>query len=440
MRMKRHAAVTVGVVALVLQSCALGGRLMGLSARESYDAMLARAGLDQAGLGRDWRQAGDRALASPLMVSVPFQEAGYFAPEEPTAVGYRLELQRGRRLAIDVTFATDTVAQLFVDLFVERAGDRPQRVASLAEGESQLLYVVEADGHYIVRVQPELLRGGRFTLTQRTQASLPFPVEGSDASRVQSLFGADRDAGARAHQGIDIFVPRGTPAVAVARGRARTGTNGLGGNVVWLRDASRGLNYYYAHLDRWAVEGERSVEVGDTIGYVGNTGNARSTAPHLHFGVYDDGAINPLPYVRPDDPVAAPPDEHRYLVTTVRSASARTPVRVGPGTGFPSIVALERHTPARVSGSSGAWLRVMLPDDTTGYVRDSAVGPLTSPLRRLRLTSAVVLQYRPDPSSPAIGLLDADTTVDVVGRFNSYELWRAEDGAMGWVRPPPPAR
>ena len=120
---------------------------------------------------------------------------------------------------------------------------------------------------------------------------------------MQSGFGVDRDAGRRQHEGIDIFAPRGTPVVAVVSGIAQPSSNGLGGTVVWLHEPDARRTFYYAHLDRQAFTEPRRVVAGDVIGFVGNTGNARTTAPHLHFGVYDDGPRDPLPYVQPDDVV-----------------------------------------------------------------------------------------------------------------------------------------
>jgi murein DD-endopeptidase MepM/ murein hydrolase activator NlpD len=76
-------------------------------------------------------------------------------------------------------------------------------------------------------------------------------------------------------------------------------TNRLGGNVVWVWDAERGQALYYAHLDRQDVSAGSRVHAGDVLGRVGNTGNARTTPPHLHFGIYRpiEGAIDPLPFI-----------------------------------------------------------------------------------------------------------------------------------------------
>ena len=102
----------------------------------------------------------------------------------------------------------------------------------------------------------------------------------------------------RAHQGQDIFAPRGTPVYSATEGYVyRIGENALGGNTVWIAGAG-GRRYYYAHLDKYA-ENLKSGDYATTqtiVGYVGTTGNAKGTPPHLHFGVYTPtGAINPLP-------------------------------------------------------------------------------------------------------------------------------------------------
>lgn len=99
----------------------------------------------------------------------------------------------------------------------------------------------------------------------------------------------------------------------------RVAENRLGGKTVWVTGAGRRL-YYYAHLDGYRQglrRGER-VETSTVLGYVGTSGNARGTPPHLHFGVYTvQGAINPLPILmNPASPEAAPslrPDSLRTL-------------------------------------------------------------------------------------------------------------------------------
>jgi murein DD-endopeptidase MepM/ murein hydrolase activator NlpD len=117
---------------------------------------------------------------------------------------------------------------------------------------------------------------------------------------IQSVFGAQRDAGQRLHEGIDIFAPRGTPVVAATDGWVGNAlTNGLGGNVIWVWNPLAGTRTYYAHLGRHEAHPGQRVMAGEVVGYVGNTGNARGGPTHLHFGIYvvGEGSVDPLPFV-----------------------------------------------------------------------------------------------------------------------------------------------
>jgi peptidoglycan LD-endopeptidase LytH len=342
-------------------------------------------------------------------------------------------LQRGRRLSVDVTFDTVEAAQLFVDLFEIRADAEPQRVASLTEGTT-LTADIRRDGAYVLRVQPELLRGGRYTIVQRTLASLPFPVEGLTARAVQSEFGAARDAGRREHEGIDIFASRNTAVVAVAEGTAQSGTNALGGNVVWLRDHAEPRSFYYAHLTRAAFEGTTRVRTGEVVGYIGNTGNARTTAPHLHFGIYQRGAIDPLPFLRADD--QAPPevkDVDRWVSQFVRVTSARGTLRAGTARDATTVAQLNRATLARVVAVTEARVRVELPDRSSGYLDRSTVAVANAPLRRQTLPAGEVIRDRPLATAPPITTIDEPVAVDVLGEFNGFSFIRGTTGLAGWI-------
>jgi murein DD-endopeptidase MepM/ murein hydrolase activator NlpD len=272
---------------------------------ERYTAALSEFGLDNVALGRDWLAAASLALTQPIAASTPFAETGHLTAERPIAVGYRIDLARGRRLAIDVVFDTPEPGRLFVDLFELREGQSPRRVGGAEPGATSFEHDVRWSGPHVLRLQPELLRGGRYSISQRTLASYIFPLRERSLSGVSSGFGAPRDAGARDHHGIDIFAPRGTPVIAIADGTARTDETPRGGRVIWLHDPRRGRNLYYAHLHDWAVESGAQVRAGDVIGYVGNTGNAKTTPPHLHFGIYERGPADPAPYLNRDDPAPA---------------------------------------------------------------------------------------------------------------------------------------
>ncbi len=128
------------------------------------------------------------------------------------------------------------------------------------------------------------------------------PVESIERSSLRSSWGAPR-SGNRTHKGIDISGPRGTAVVATTSGVViRVGTNRLGGRIVWVfgRPLTR---YYYAHLEDWHPELREGmwVEAGQVLGYVGDSGNARGTGTHLHFGMYPFWKafypVDPFPYL-----------------------------------------------------------------------------------------------------------------------------------------------
>jgi len=133
--------------------------------------------------------------------------------------------------------------------------------------------------------------------TKPPDGTLAMPVQDVTKRQVTNTWHAPRGTDRR-HQGQDIFAPRGTPILSATEGYiVRIGENSLGGQTVSVMGAG-GRVYYYAHLDSYApgIEEGDYVTTKTVLGYVGTTGNAAGTPPHLHFGVYSaGGAINPLP-------------------------------------------------------------------------------------------------------------------------------------------------
>jgi murein DD-endopeptidase MepM/ murein hydrolase activator NlpD len=124
-----------------------------------------------------------------------------------------------------------------------------------------------------------------------------FPAGGP--ARIGGPFGAYRAQGA--HQGNDLFADFGTPVVAVADGVVENvGSLPISGNRLWVY-ADGGDQFFYAHLASFApaAVNDRHVEAGTVLGYMGNTGDAEPTPPHLHFEIHPDGgkAVDPEPFL-----------------------------------------------------------------------------------------------------------------------------------------------
>jgi murein DD-endopeptidase MepM/ murein hydrolase activator NlpD len=442
MTLARRRALLGGVV-LALLGCeeveVVQDRFRDLTPYEAYRESLTEAGLTETALGRDWVAAGSSAMDAAVPVTLPFQEEGYITPEAPGAMAYLISVPRGRRLTAEVSVDTEENTRVFVDLFriAEDADDPPRPVISTDSVPGTFVHEPFREGDYILRLQPELLRGGQYRVTLRFEAQLAFPVDGRSMPAIQSGFGAERDGGARSHDGVDIFAPRGTPVLASAPGRAyRVGITNLGGKVVWVRDPLRNARLYYAHLDSQHVRDGDRIEVGDTIGFVGNTGNARTTPPHLHFGLYrtGEGPIDPTPFLRPPTgQLAELTADLDHLGAWVRLHDDGANLRAAPHGDAPVIRELERYTPVRVLAGSGEYFKVRLPDGRDGYVAARLTEPVSEPFASQVARAGESVRVRPDGSAPRVASLGSDAELSVLGRFDGYLLVSA-GGHRGWLQ------
>lgn len=136
---------------------------------------------------------------------------------------------------------------------------------------------------------PNVLRSGQ-NLTVPSGSSWICPV--GPASMFND-WGFPR-AGGRFHEGNDLFTGRGTPVVASVSGTVRFIVGSVGGNQFFL-DGDDGVRYLGSHMDKFNGK-DRKVAAGEVVGYVGTSGNAQGSSPHLHFGIYINGkAVNPYP-------------------------------------------------------------------------------------------------------------------------------------------------
>lgn len=276
--------------------------MLGWSPRDTFIWRLRVAGLLDSPLGQRWTQAVERAGEQPVQASGQYRTTESFASDEVEAHVYQLSLERGEKLIWQFSRLDTAESRLYASL--ERREKNNQEWSTIKEldaDDATNSQVVSKAGDYRIVLQPELFASAEYLLAMANGGSLPFPVEGAGQRDIGSAFGVARDGGARKHHGVDIFAERGTPVTAVIDGYVRTGTGARGGEHVWLSGSMIGFGsarYYYAHLDSFAVESGDKVKKGDILGYVGNTGNAITTPPHLHFGIYSGGPVDPAPFLK----------------------------------------------------------------------------------------------------------------------------------------------
>jgi murein DD-endopeptidase MepM/ murein hydrolase activator NlpD len=265
-------------------------------------------------------------LLTTLLVAVPMAAAASLpSPTEPPAPGVPPAPGPGTTAVAPTTTSPTTASGTTTELKLGSAGDV---VRDLQRALRRRGIKIHVDGTYgrqtraavrILQRRMHLTATGkanaaflkRLGIRVRTVASSPvgltapsgggrylhaFPVNGDHT--YSDDFGAPRAT--QSHQGNDIMAARGTPVVAVADGvidRLTRVETGLGGIWIWLRDAE-GNTFYYAHLDTIAdgLTDGSTVAVGQQIGTVGNTGDARYGATHLHFEIHPGGAGATDPY------------------------------------------------------------------------------------------------------------------------------------------------
>lgn len=273
-----------------------------------------------------WERTARIALQQPLEVPAPYAETGYFSGKLHDAVAFRFLAKAGQLVTIKLLQTGNSSLTTFTDLWNANDTSSLELLESADTLLNEMTHSSIKDQNYIVRMQPAAGDSGRFELTITLSPMLGYPIPEGTKSNVGSFWGADRDGGSRNHEGVDIFAKKGSNVLAVADGYiTRTGETNLGGKVVWLRPSKQNISVYYAHLDSQLVTQGQFVKAGEPLGLMGNTGNAKFTPAHLHFGIYTrDGAIDPIDFIRE----VKNPGEGAW------SAKLNRSVQLGKGTKF----------------------------------------------------------------------------------------------------------
>ncbi len=402
---------------------------------EQYADKLGSAGLQQTAAGRQWFDAATKAINQPLNVTLPYRETGYFDAANPAAAGYTFNARRGEKLAIRVTKKPLAGFALFLDLWQPVNGGSP-RFLIAADSLAPFDYEVMTDGTYILRLQPELLAGGEYTLTIGIGPSLAYPIPAAAKPRLVSVWGNPRDGGARKHEGIDIAAAKRTPLLACANGTITSvKEENLGGKVIFLRPDGRDYSLYYAHLDEQLVYAGQHVQTGDTIGLVGNTGNAKTTGPHLHFGIYtNNGAIDPLPFVDKNKPEPGAISALLTLLYQYVRSGKNTMVSASPDKKAAKLVSLQNNSIIRVIAATASWYKVQLPDGITGFVPATAVSSTEKAFTNYLAASRKNLFGQPDTAAASKIIIEKGSKLEVLGIWNRFYFVK-HSNITGWVIP-----
>jgi peptidoglycan LD-endopeptidase LytH len=325
-----------------------------------------------------------------------------------------MKYEENAKLTFKITSKGKDNNGVYVDIFENNPNK--SRIKNFYVKDTIFVYENGSTQNLILRIQPQLLVNQYVTLEIIENPKLAFPVKNGSNKDIQSYWGVDRDGGKRKHEGVDIFNKKGTPILAVEDGViSQVGINNLGGKVVWQRLGLFGQSIYYAHLDSQAVSAGQTVKKGDVLGFMGNTGNAKYTPTHLHFGIYTgSGAIDPILYILKRDTIAPKMKlSEKYLgnEVIVKTENGQTPINV-------------------LSVSSAA----------INYADYS--GNLQT-VNQLNINSIVKAKYKPNPSAQniidepisegiPIAKFNANDNFKILGYVDNY-LYLEQNEVKGWV-------
>lgn len=364
------------MLAMLFSSCKSNKGLFSAdkTLHEKYGESIRKAGLDNTNLGNAWFKAADQGLRQPTTITLPYRETGFFPDNLPRSAGLKFNIRHGEKILVLIRTVPDTVV-LFTELWSAAAG-KPFKIVSAADSAGKnLQYEAESDESLVLRIQSELLAAVEYTVSITTAPSLAFPVPLKDQPRVSSFWGADRDGGIRKHEGVDIFAKKRTPLVAAADGRVmRVNENNLGGKVVFIRPHDKSYTLYYAHLDSQLVVPGQEVKTGDIIGLMGNTGNAKTTPPHLHFGIYArGGAVDPFPFINHERPAIAEVKADKKILNEFARLEDNTTIHSTSSAKSSVIRKSSARELVKVNAATADWYRVEWSDSSFGFVQEKKI-------------------------------------------------------------------
>lgn len=394
---------------------------------EAYAQKLKDAGLHETALGRSWAHMAAWSLKNPVTIDLPFREQGYLDGSQASVASFLFSGNQGEHIIVKLETTPPSGFNIFLDIFfIEDA--QPANIKSFMNDKLTDSFEVEKTGTYILRLQPELLQSGNYKIDIMTGPSLAYPIKAPGNNHIKSFWGASRDGGRRSHEGVDMFANFQTPVVAAADGRVtRVAVNNLGGKVVFMRPEGKNYSLYYAHLDSQLVSGGEWVRVGDTLGLMGNTGNAKSTAPHLHFGIYTpQGAVNPLPFINPSRQLPEPVQADENLLGSFATISRKINIESGQ-----QKISIPSNTVFYIAAANKNQYRIIFPDSSNVYVQGTLLKNLKA-INKIELKSDRNIYEKPHTAAPVKAVLKPGAAVEVLGSFKNYFLVKSGNN-QGWI-------
>jgi len=355
------------LVFLVIASCSSTGNgvFNKKTASEKYEDRIEKISSPKA---KAWVEAGEKSLLQPLEISLPYAETGYLSGLAADATSFSFIAKAGQKIWIRLKEEQSDFTA-YMELWEAHPGQEPRLVQSADTNLNQIEHVSLTGKRYIFRIHPELSAKGNYSLELKLAPALGFPIDANAKSNIGSFWGDGRDGGSRKHEGIDIFAKKGSYAVASMDGQiTQVNETAIGGKVVWLRPSQFPFTIYYAHLDDQFVREGQHVKQGNPIGTVGNTGNAKNTPAHLHYGIYTyTGAVDPLYFVKKiSEDINLPRTDHsKYNNVYSLNKNLRFYTTNRPGSS--PLKTIQAKT-FKIDASTNGFYRVVLTDGLKAFV------------------------------------------------------------------------
>ena len=287
---------------------------------QAAEAALAKA-TDQLAYDKGQLQAADRQAigaraalagqAAAMYRSGGLAIADALLDQDPALVPGRVEMAtvlvtRNAQLIEDAQVAGDAYRSVLgrVTRGYERAKTLRDQARAAVDKLAAGLEEARAVEARLVRLEQR-----RAAAAKVTPVAAPAPAGGGSASGSSCIldrpysyvdsWGAARSGG-RGHQGTDVMAPHGARVFAIVNGVVGRESSSTNGGIQLYLQGDNGIEYFYAHLSGYAVGAGTRVRAGQLVAYNGQTGNARFTAPHVHFEVHPGGGtpVNPYPYLK----------------------------------------------------------------------------------------------------------------------------------------------